>query len=217
MISGVIFDVDGTLLDSMAIWHDVSDRYLQRRGIEAPPGLSDLVFTMTLPEGCRYIKDLFSLPDPAEQMEEDILSEIRDFYYNEAQLKPGAREFLTVLRDSGIPLAVATAGVRQTHEAALARLGILDLFREIFVCSELSTSKREPEIYLRAARALGAAPEHICVFEDALYAVRTAKAAGFRVIGVADDAEAGGRDEIKNTADAFINDFYGAHDIIKRL
>lgn len=217
MIKAAIFDVDGTLLDSMTIWHDVSRLYLARRGIDAPQDLVDRIFTMTLREGCEYIKNLYSISDPVEVLEECIMSEIRDFYYNEVTLKPGARELLTCLHELGIPLAVATAGVRETHEAALSRLGVLDLFSDILVCTELGTSKRVPDIYLRAAESLKAPPCETCVFEDALYAAETAKAAGFHVIGVADGSEAHEREKIISLADAFIYDFYPAYNILKEL
>lgn len=209
MIKGIIFDADGTLIDSMPIWHEVSLRYLTRRGLKADDDLADRVFTMTLDEGCAYIKELYRIPDTIEQMSADILSEIRDFYYYEVQLKPGVREFIRGLQERKIPMVIATAGVRETLEAALSRLGILDCFDELFFCTELSTSKREPLIYGHAARYLGMQPSEICVFEDALYAVRTAKSAGFNVIGIADETQTDERGEIMHTADMY---FDGAYD-----
>lgn len=207
MLKGIIFDADGTLIDSMHIWHDVSLRYLSRRGFEPLPGLTDLIFTMTLTEGCSYIKELYGIPDTVGQIIDDILSLIRDFYYYEVQLKPGVFEFLSGLHERGIPMVIATAGVRETLEAALARLGIRDFFDKLFFCTELSTSKREPFIYEHAAHHLGLEPSEICVFEDALYAVRTAKAAGFYVVGIADESQADKRDDIIKTADMFFRNF----------
>ncbi len=217
MIKAVIFDIDGTILDSMPIWHDVSRLYLSRRGIEAPQELVDRVFTMTLSEGCRYIKEIYSIPESVEELEEGVMSEISGFYYNDAQFKPGAYELLTSLHWDGIPFSAATAGIRTTHEAALSRLGVLDMFSELLICTELGTSKREPAIYLRAAKFLGARPEETCVFEDALYAVKTAKSAGFHVIGVADEASAHERGEIISNSDAFIYDLSSAYNILKEF
>ena len=217
MIKGIIFDADGTLLDSMPIWHDAGRIYLEKRGLEASPALVDKIFTMTLREGCAYIKELYGLPDTLEEIQDDILTEIRDFYYYEAPLKPGVCEFLKELHERRIPMVIATAGVRETLEAALLRLGVRDFFDELFFCSEFETSKREPFIYLHAAEHLCAVPSEICVFEDALYAVRTAKSAGFHVIGVADAEQSGERDEIVKTADLFILDFLDKDRLITEL
>lgn len=206
MLKGIIFDADGTLLDSMPIWHEVSLRYLERRGLQAPPGLADIVFTMTLAEGCAYIKELYGITDTVEEMSADILSEIRNFYFYEAPLKPGVRGFIRELHARHIPMVIATAGLRETLEGALRRLDMLKYFTGLFFCTELSTSKREPLIYEHAARHLGAEPSELCVFEDALYAVRTAKSAGFRVVGVADESQTDERCEIIKTADMFFDE-----------
>lgn len=206
-LSAAIFDIDGTLLDSMTIWHDVSTLYLRRRGIEPPPSLVDKIFTMTLYEGCEYIKSLYNFTETVDELIEAVLSVMRDFYRYDAQFKPGAHELLRALHKRGIPFALATAGERETHESALSRLGVLDMFAHRLYCSELSTSKREPTIYLCAADKLGYEPHNIAVFEDALYAVRTVKSAGFYTVGVADASQTDDeRDAIIREADEFVYD-----------
>ncbi len=206
-LSAAIFDIDGTLLDSMTIWHDVSTLYLRRRGIEPPPSLVDKIFTMTLYEGCEYIKSLYNFTETVDELIEAVLSVMRDFYRYDAQFKSGAHELLRALHERGIPFALATAGERETHESALSRLGVLDMFAHRLYCSELSTSKREPTIYLCAADKLGYEPQNIAVFEDALYAVRTAKSAGFYTVGVADASQTDDeRNAIIREADEFVYD-----------
>lgn len=206
-IRAAIFDVDGTLLDTMPMWHDVSSLYLRRRGIEPPPSLVDKIFTMTLREGCEYIKSLYNFTETVDELTDAILSVMRGFYRCDAPLKSGAYGLLHALHERCVPFALATAGERETHESALSRLCVLELFQYRFYCSELSTSKREPAIYLRAADALGYDPHSVAVFEDALYAVRTAKSAGFYTVGVADASQtADERDAMIREADVFVYD-----------
>lgn len=207
MIRGAIFDADGTLLDSMPIWSDAGARYLKSEGITAEAGLGDILFPMTLEEGSLYLKERYLSDKSPEEIRSGVLRVIEDFYRNEAELKPGAREYLEYLQSLGVKSAVATTGDRALLEAAFRRLGIIGYFEGIYTCSELKTSKREPEIYFTACGALGSEPSETAVFEDVLYAVKTAKSAGFITVAAEDAASEGDREEIKRTADIYIRDF----------
>lgn len=186
MIRGVIFDLDGVLLDSLSIWEDLGVQYLRAKGIAPEENLGKKLFPMSMEQGAQYMKDHYALPESVETVTEGLKTLLEHFYFEEVSAKPGAEELLSRLRTQGIPMAAATSSPRPHVTAALERLGLLGYFREIFTTGELGTSKHRPDIYLLAAKALGTKPEETLVLEDSLYALQTAKAAGFRTVGVYD-------------------------------
>ena len=207
MIKGTIFDVDGTLLDSMHIWGELGKRYLSSVGIEAKPGLAKILFPMSLHESSEYLKNEYNLPDSVEQITEDTIKILSDFYRYEAAPKPGALAFVKKMQSRNIPMAITTSGDRRILDAALERLGVSDCFTTILTCSDLKTTKREPAIYLRAAELLGTKPEETAVFEDVLHAIKAARSAGFITYAVEDISSMQDRKEIKRTADFSLQDF----------
>lgn len=207
MIKGIIFDVDGTLLDSMHIWGELGKRYLSSVGIEAKPGLAKILFPMSLDESSEYLKNEYNLPDLVEQITEDTIKILSDFYRYEAVPKPGVLEFVKKMQSRNIPMAIATSGDRRILDTALERLGVFDCFTTILTCSDLKTNKRVPTIYLRAAELLGTKPEETAVFEDVLHAIRAARSAGFITYAVEDISSMQDCEEIKRTADFYLQDF----------
>ena len=206
-MKGAIFDVDGTLLDSMEIWNHVGDRYLQNRGIIPEPGLTDVLAAMTVGEGSAYVKGHYHLPESTDDIAQGVMDIVKDFYYNEAQLKPGAKELLERLLEQGIGMTVATSSEREHIEKAFERLGVLHYFRQIFTCTEVGAGKTKPLVYEKAAQALGTKPAETLVFEDALYAVITAKDAGFVTVGVYDRFSEADRQIMQEKTDIYLSDF----------
>lgn len=198
---GAIFDVDGTLLDSMGIWKDAGKRYLADLGKEAEKDLNDILFPMTMEESASYLKKRYGLAQDEEEIARGIHSEVEDFYRNEAQLKAGAAELLAMLDERGIAMTVATSNERMHVEAAFERLDITGYFKEILTCSEVGRPKSDPLIFERAAEIMGTERHETFVFEDGLYAIVTAKNAGFRTVGVFDDSSMKDRKRIEETAD----------------
>lgn len=207
MIKGIIFDIDGTLLDSMHIWSELGYRYLSSVGIEAKPGLAKILFPMNLDESSEYLKEAYSLTDSVEKITEDTVNILSDFYRYEAKPKAGVVEFIRQARERSIPMAIATSGDRRILNFALERLGISDCFTTILTCSDLKTNKRVPTIYLRAAELLGTKPEETAVFEDVLHAIRVAKSAGFVTCAIEDISSEQDREEIKMAADIYMKNF----------
>lgn len=206
MIGGAIFDVDGTLLDSSAVWDDAGAKYLLSIGVTAEEGLGRKLFEMSLDEGAAYMKETYYLQQSREEILAGVLQVMEDFYYHEAPLKEGAADFVRSLAERGIPMVIASSSKKEHIEAAMVRLGIRHHFRHIFTCSEVGIGKHHPKIFLEAAEFLGSTPEDICVIEDGFYAMKTAKAAGFRVLGVYDEASSADWEEIRKTADFAVKD-----------
>lgn len=201
MIRGAIFDLDGTLLDSMPIWEDAAERFLNSLGIEAEPGLRQILYPMSMTEGGEYLKSRYRLELSVDEIVAGVSHVIEDFYAHQVQLKEGVGQFLKGLRQAGVRMVIATSNDRQVFEGALKRLGVFDCFDQIFTCSEIGVGKSKPDIFLVAAEFMGTLPEETWVFEDALYAIQTAKNAGFRTAGVYDSCSAGDWEKIKRVSD----------------
>lgn len=208
-IKAAIFDVDGTLLDSMGVWADIASRYL--RSIHVTPGenLDQILAPMSMEEGAAYVKEHYHLRKSIPEIIQGVMDAVKCFYQDEVQMKPGALEFLGELHKRGIPMAAATASEREHIEAAFDRLGARKYFRRLFTCREVGAGKRSPLIYQAAGEFLGEKPSDIYVFEDVLHAVMTAKNAGFRTVGVYDRYNEGEQEEIKKQADFYLP-AYGA-------
>ena len=206
MIQGMIFDADGTLLDSMPIWDDLGARYLKGIGIEAEPGLSEILFCMSLEESAAYMKRTYGLSQTEEEIRNGVLAKLDDFYVNEVQAKPGVSEFLRTLHERKVPMMIATSSSRHHIEAAMRRLGFLDYFAGIITCEEVGSGKSRPDIYLKCAEAIGLPPEEVCVVEDVIHAVRTANAAGFPTAGVYDAASAEDTENMKKECSIYLHD-----------
>lgn len=218
MIKGAIFDVDGTLLDSMTIWEEAGARYLRGRNVKPEEKLGEILFPMTLEEAADYMKRRYSLPFSAEEIISGVLSTVKEFYYYEAPLKEGAKGFLEQLKERKIPVTVATSSERDCVAAAFQRLHISEYVGEIFTCSEVGKGKTSPEIYHAASRFMGTAPEDTWVFEDVLYAIRTAKRAGYRVAAIYDRSSEKEQGQIQKESDVYLRtwtDFAGFYNRIK--
>ena len=207
MIKGVIFDVDGVLLNSMPIWENLGELYLRSLGVEAEKDLGEILFTMSLEEGADYLISQYGLNKTPEEIVEGLNREVRDFYAERVPLKEGVREFLFEKKKKKIPMVIATSGDRKNTEAALRRLKVLNYFQGIFTCSEIGSGKNQPDIYLAAALQMDTDPAETWLFEDAYHAIRTAKSVGFKTVAVYDKANDKDLAQIWNTADIYLPEF----------
>lgn len=203
-IKGVIFDVDGVLLDTMPVWTNAGAEYLKSVGIEAEPRLGDKLFAMTVDMGAVYLKERYAMSQPAEEIIRGINGVVEDYYYYHAEFKPGARQLLEALYRAEIPVTIASSTGREYILSAMKRLDAVCYFREILSCVELKTSKSEPDIFYEAMRIMGTEPCETWLFEDGLYSVKTASAAGIKTVGVFDEISAGDQEELKAAADIYV-------------
>ena len=187
-VRGVILDLDGTLLDSMPLWHEIDLQFLSENGIEPPENISEIVGKMSITEWAEYFIREFSMPYTPEYVIRRIEEMAETAYRESIPLKTHVSAFLDALDAAGLPYGIATATYRNSADAALRRLGLLDRMQFVLTGEDVQEGKTSPEIYLLAAARLGTAPEETLVVEDALHCVRTASAAGFLTAGVYDAA-----------------------------
>ena len=203
-IEAIIFDADGVLLDSMHIWRELGARYLESLKIQPEKNLAAILYPMSLEQSSLYLRDKYNLPFTASEIKSGILQIIANFYNYEVALKPGVKKFLA---SHNIPKVIATSGDRDLLTVALIRNGINNFFAKIFTCSELNTDKHKPKIFIECAKFLKLEPAKIAVFEDSLFALKTAKSAGFIIAGVEDDSNLHKRAEIMKIADYYVENF----------
>jgi len=207
MIKAAIFDVDGTLFDSMPFWMNAGKNFLQSLGNTTTEDLGNVLLSMSLEEGAEYLVKNYLPNMTASEVLGGIVDVMNEAYKNLIPLKKGAKNLLKKLSQNNIPVAIATATDRSLLEVALERLEISEYINQIFTCSECKTTKSVPDIYLKACDALGATSEQTVVFEDTLLAVSTACDAGFVVAAVKDLASAKDYEQIKEKAHIVIEDF----------
>lgn len=184
MITGAIFDVDGTILNSLELWENLGSRYLLQKNITPEKNLNVILEDFTILESSQYLKDHYQIKDPINQIKIDILRLITNFYQYEVTLMPGILKNLKILANYKIPLAIATNNDYKLVAMALKRLGIFNYFKVILTTDDLHTSKRSALIYLTAAQKIASIPQNTLVFEDTNLPIKTAMKAGFKVINV---------------------------------
>ncbi len=183
-IDAVIFDLDGTLLDSLGAWEHSGSNFVRTQGFEPSPGLDDELVALSLLDGAKLIKTRYHLEDTPEEILEKTLLPIKNHYYHDIAPMPGMVQLLARLHTQGIKMAVATAGDKTLAQAALARLGLDKYFAFIITCDEVGVGKSSPRIYEEALHRLGTSKARTLVAEDALHALQTAHAAGFPTLAI---------------------------------
>ena len=206
MIKGAIFDLDGTLLDSMFIWDTVGEDYLRSLGIEPSENLAEAFKTFTLEESAEYYRTHYGVTLSVAEIADGVNRMVEDFYINTVPLKKGVREFLARLSKERVRMCVATVTDKYLAEAALTRLCVRQYFGEIFTTAEIGCGKNDPKIYRTALAYLGTEKRETLVFEDALYALLTAKNDGFPVAAVYDKHELR-QTEMKENGDYYITNY----------
>lgn len=202
-----IFDLDGTLVDSMWMWKAIDIEYLARYGYECPPMLQREIEGMSFSETAVYFKEYFHLPDTLEQIKRAWVEMSIEKYRNEVPMKKGALGFLQYLHASGIKTGIATSNGREMVDAVLESLNLTPYFHVIKTACEVAAGKPAPDIYLKVAEDLQTAPSDCIVFEDVPAGIQAGKAAGMVVCAVEDEFSIPLRQEKEALADFFIEDY----------
>ena len=206
-MQAVIFDLDGTLIDSMWMWKQIDIDYLARHGHPLPEDLQDCIEGMSFSETAVYFKERFGLKDSLDIIKDDWNRMAYDIYVNEVPLKPGVLEFLQYLKKQGIRTGIATSNSKELLMAVLESLGIAEYFDELHTSCEVEKGKPAPDIYLLVAEKLGVKPENCLVFEDIMQGILAGKAAGMKVCAVKDEFSIKQEVDKRATADWFIDGF----------
>lgn len=194
-VTGAIFDCDGTLVDSMFVWHKIFGAVLGKYGKSVDSEFFNRVEAVSLMDGCKICVDQLGLPITAEALYEEFCAYVTEQYQNHVSIIPGAKAFLQELYDAGIPMAVASSTPVREVRAALAAQGIEHFFKTVVSTEDVGgVDKIKPDVYLEALRRLGTDKSTTWVFEDAPFGARTAQNEGFPVAVLYNDHD--GRDPI---------------------
>ncbi len=206
-IKAALFDLDGTLVDSMWMWKRIDLSMLEIRGIEYDTHFQKEIEGMSYSETVRYMKGRFGLKESEEELKDEINRMAMDNYEYKVKYKPGAYEFLEECRNSGIKCGMSTSNSRELLDACDRNLHFFRFFDSIRTTEEVENSKPFPDCYLLNAEDLGVFPGECVVFEDIIPGIQAGKAAGMKVIAVKDDYSFPVEDEKRRLADGFIADF----------
>ena len=201
-----VFDLDGTLVDSMPHWCKLTD-FLTERGIEYPPDLIKTIIALGLPRAAQYFKDHFPLTETAEEIYQSFINRYIGFYEREIPAKDGVIETLRALKKRGVGLNVLTASPHEALDCCLKRLEVYDLFDNVWSCDDFKTSKSNPEIYKMAAERLNKTVGEVIFVDDNVNAVKTAKQAGMISYGIYDESSKDFIAEMQAVADKYVMNF----------
>ena len=202
-----IFDLDGTLIDSMWVWDKIDHDYLNSHGLKVPHDLKNNINHLTFEETAIYFKEEYNIPDSIDMILNTWNTMAFEHYSKNISLKKGALELLVYLKASNIKIGLATSNSKPLLNAALKFTNIFDYFDCITTTDEVQKGKSNPDIYLLTAKKLGVPPNKCIVFEDILEAVNGAKKANMKVIAIYDKASDYQKEALIKTADKYINNF----------
>lgn len=207
-IKAVIFDLDGSLVDSMWMWKQIDIEYLGKFNIPMPATLQKDIEGMSFSETAVYFKETFQIPDSLEKIKQDWNAMAWEKYTHEVPLKKGVKEFLDHCKANEILLGIATSNSRELVDNVIQALGLDSYFSCIMTGCEVAKGKPAPDIYLAVAKKLKVLPENCLVFEDIVMGINAGKSAGMRVCAVEDEYSMYQIEEKKKLADYYIEDFY---------
>lgn len=204
---GAIFDLDGTVLDSMGLWRKVDELFFTSRNMPIPEGYIQAISPLGTVGAAHYTKNTYGIKESVEEIIEEWQTTAKKEYSEHVSLKPFAKEYILSLKEKGLTLAIATASDPDMFSECLVKNGIRDVFNFIITVNEVGKGKGFPDIYEKACERMGIKPSECMVFEDILTGLASAKKAGLYCVGVYDKSSEKDINEIKKVSDKFIFSF----------
>ncbi len=202
----VLFDLDGTLIDSMWMWHDIDVEYLGRYGIDIPDDLGQAIEGMSYTETAVYFKERFNIPQTIDEIKATWTEMTRDIYCTRVPLKKGVTKFLKHLKALGIKTAIGTSNSEALARDVMAAVGLDEYIDTLVTACMVSGGKPKPDIYLKAASDLGVSPDKCIVFEDIPQGIMAGKNAGMKTVAVYDEASKDLTTEKISLSDYYVTD-----------
>lgn len=203
----LLFDMDGTLIDSNGIWKDVDTAFLAKRGLSYTKEFYEGVAHTIFPLAAKFTKEFCRLPESEEAIMAEWMDMAGDLYGTSVPVKPGVRAYLDKLRAAGERLIVVTSAVPVHCRTALTHLGLMPYFERIIFAHDLQLEKKDPQLWRLTAELMGVAPEDCTLYDDSVEACRGAKAAGMHAVGVYDPYFADTEPEMQAVCDRYIRSF----------
>ncbi|MCR5201699.1 MAG: HAD family phosphatase [Lachnospiraceae bacterium] len=207
-LKGAIFDMDGTLLNSMFLWDEACVNYLLNKGKSPEPGLPLKFKTMSITESAQYYREHYGITDSVETITQDINALLEDSYRYSVEEKPGAYDILYEFKENNIPMYIATSTDERLVKIALKSHNMDSFFKGIVTCRQVNASKRFPKVYDTAVENLGLKKEDVVVFEDSYFAINTLKNNNYTVVAISDTSSTQDATDIKAIADIYIDSFH---------